>query len=265
MNELVNFNFEENRVRTTIINESPWFVLKDVCDILEIQNSRDVFKRLDEDEKGVDFIDTPGGKQEMQLVNEFGLYDTVIRSNSKKAKPFRRWITHEVIPAIRGQGYYSAIPPEQLAKALLDAMNDEWKLKNLVIPTMQAADVNQCMLVAQYMGLTADEFSNNPKLIKKSNKNLSAKNMIKSWERMGWKKYTMEDLPEEYRDRPQTMLAIEKTSKKSECYGWFAEYCGKMYFNRYGYEKVIEQMQKMGYITDSVASEWKRDLKKSSS
>lgn len=197
----------------------------------------------------------------MYIINESGLFSLVLSSKLPGAKKFKRWVTSEVLPTIRRQGYYSTMPPEQLAKALLDAMNDEWKLKNLVIPTMQAADVNQCMLVAQYMGLTTEEFNNNPKLIKKSNKNLGAKNVLKSWERHGWEKYTMDDLPEEYRDRPQTMLAIEKASKKSGCYGWFAEYCGKMYFNKSGYEAVIEQMKKMGYITDSQAFDWKRKEK----
>ena len=261
MNELVNFRFEVNQVRTILTEGKPWCVLKDVCDILYINNSRDVYSRLDNDEKGVGFIDTPGGKQEMQLVNESGLYDTVIRSNSERAKPFRRWITHEVLPAIRDKGYYSAIPDGQLAELLLNAMNNDWKLEHVIIPTMRDADINQCMLVAQYMGLTAEEFNNNPKLIKKSNKNLGAKNVLKSWERHGWEKYTMDDLPEEYRDRPQTMLAIEKASKKSGCYGWFAEYCGKLYFNKSGYEAVIEQMKKMGYITNGQAFDWKRKEK----
>lgn len=117
MNELaLNFNYNGLKVRTLYVKEVEeivWFSLKDICDILGIKNSRDVFNRLDEDEKGVDFIDTLGGKQEMQVINEFGLYDTILRSNSEKAKPFRRWITHEVIPSIRKQGYYSLYSDEQ--------------------------------------------------------------------------------------------------------------------------------------------------------
>lgn len=266
MNELMTYVSKEfGPVRAIEIDGEPWLIGKDVAEALGYSDTDQAIRRhVDEEDKLTRSFDGSGQNREMYIINESGLFSLVLSSKLPGAKKFKRWVTSEVLPTIRRQGYYSTMPPEQLAKALLDAMNDEWKLKNLVIPTMQAAEVNQCMLVAQYMGLTADEFSNNPKLIKKSNKNLSAKNMIKSWERMGWKKYTMEDLPEEYQDRPQTMLAIEKASKKSECYGWFAEYCGKMYFNRYGYEKVIEQMQKMGYITDSDASEWKRDLKKSS-
>lgn len=276
MNELMKFHFEDAGVRTKVEDKEIWFVLKDVCDVFGETNYRRAAERLDDDEKGVSQMNTPGGEQGMIVINEPGLYhllltmqpdkargvsDEYIEERKNKLRKFRRWVTHEVLPSIRRQGYYSALPPEQLAEIVLEAVNDKWKLEHVIIPALRDADINQCMLVAKYMGLTADEFNNNPKLIKKSNKNLGAKNVLKSWERHGWEKYTMDDLPEEYRDRPQTMLAIEKASKKSGCYGWFAEYCGKMYFNKSGYEAVIEQMKKMGYITDSQAFDWKRKEK----
>lgn len=276
MNELMKFHFEDAGVRTKVEDKEIWFVLKDVCDVFGETNYRRAAERLDDDEKGVSQMNTPGGEQGMIVINEPGLYhllltmqpdkargvsDEYIEERKNKLRKFRRWVTHEVLPSIRRQGYYSALPPEQLAEIVLEAVNDKWKLEHVIIPALRDADINQCMLVAQYMGLTTEEFNNNPKLIKKSNKNLGAKNVLKSWERHGWEKYTMDDLPEEYRDRPQTMLAIEKASKKSGCYGWFAEYCGKMYFNKSGYEAVIEQMKKMGYITDSQAFDWKRKEK----
>lgn len=262
MNELMTYVSKEfGPVRAIEIDGEPWLIGKDVAEALGYSDTDQAIRRhVDEEDKLTRSFDGSGQNREMYIINESGLFSLVLSSKLPGAKKFKRWVTSEVLPTIRRQGYYSTMPPEQLAKALLDAMNDEWKLKNLVIPTMQAADVNQCMLVAQYMGLTTEEFNNNPKLIKKSNKNLGAKNVLKSWERHGWEKYTMDDLPEEYRDRPQAMLAIEKASKKSGCYGWFAEYCGKMYFNKSGYEAVIEQMKKMGYITDSKAAEWKREL-----
>jgi len=85
----------------------PWWVLKDVCDALQIQNAADVAKRLDDDEKGVDPIYTLGGPQETTIISESGLYNVIIRSDKPEAKEFRRWITHEVLPLIRKQGYYS--------------------------------------------------------------------------------------------------------------------------------------------------------------
>lgn len=84
----------------------PWFVAADVCRALEIKNNRDALSRLDQDEKGVALIDTPGGKQELTIVNEAGLYSLVLGSRKPEAKAFKRWITHEVIPTIRKTGGY---------------------------------------------------------------------------------------------------------------------------------------------------------------
>lgn len=90
-----------------MIAGEPWFVAKDVCDILAHSNSRMVLERLDADEKGVSSIYTPGGAQTLQVVNEYGLYTLVLGSRKPEAKQFKRWITHEVIPSIRRNGVYA--------------------------------------------------------------------------------------------------------------------------------------------------------------
>jgi prophage antirepressor-like protein len=103
------FSFEGKETRVVDVNGEPWWVAKDVCDVLGIQNARDeVAKCLDEDEKGVDKIDTLGGKQEMNVISESGLYALIMRSNKPEAKRFRKWVTSEVLPAIRKTGSYSA-------------------------------------------------------------------------------------------------------------------------------------------------------------
>lgn len=108
MNKLQIFNFENHQVRTLIIENEPWFVAKDVCDVLGHSNSRAATERLDEDEKGVSKVYTPGGTQDMTVINESGLYSLVLTSNVPKAKAFKRWVTHEVIPSIRKTGVYVA-------------------------------------------------------------------------------------------------------------------------------------------------------------
>ncbi|QPG52977.1 phage antirepressor [Heyndrickxia coagulans] len=108
MNELTIFNYEGSTVRTVLKNGNPWWVLKDVCAVLEIGNSRDVMARLDSDEKGVDIIDTPGGKQEVSIINESGLYSVILVSRKPEAKKFKRWVTHEVLPSIHKHGLYAA-------------------------------------------------------------------------------------------------------------------------------------------------------------
>jgi prophage antirepressor-like protein len=121
MNELQVFDFEGfRRVRVIIRDGAPWFVAKDVCDILEIENSRDTLaKMLDEDEKGVDKIYTPGGEQEMNIVNESGLYNLIFRSNKPVARAFRKWVTSEVLPSIRKTGRYT-VPEKEYTTAEIE-------------------------------------------------------------------------------------------------------------------------------------------------
>ena len=97
-------------VRTITREDEPWFVAADVCRALEISNNRDALSRLDDDEKGVALTDTPGGQQEMSVINEPGLYTLVLGSRKPEARAFKRWITHEVIPAIRKHGGYLTPP-----------------------------------------------------------------------------------------------------------------------------------------------------------
>lgn len=119
MNDVKIFESHEfGQVRTTVIDGEPWFVAADVCRALELSNSRMAISRLDDDEKGVSSTDTLGGKQEMQIVNEPGLYSLVLGSRKPEAKAFKRWITHEVIPAIRKHGGY--MTPEKVEEALLN-------------------------------------------------------------------------------------------------------------------------------------------------
>lgn len=106
MNELQVFNYEGSTVRTVMKDGAPWWVLKDVCSVLEIENSRNVTARLDGDEKDVHSVDTPGGRQEVTIINESGLYNVILRSEKPEAKRFKRWVTHEVLPTIRKHGAY---------------------------------------------------------------------------------------------------------------------------------------------------------------
>ena len=110
------FQFESNEIRVVLRDGEPWWVAKDVCAVLEHSNSRMAIASLDEDEKGVSKVYTLGGEQEMQVINEPGLYSLIIRSNKPQAKAFKRWLTHEVIPSIRKTGSYSVHqePQQQL-------------------------------------------------------------------------------------------------------------------------------------------------------
>ncbi|NEN92559.1 MAG: hypothetical protein F6K48_28145 [Okeania sp. SIO3H1] len=101
------FNFQESEVRIVSIYKEPWFVAKDLCDVLSLVNVARALDKLDEDEKGVHSMNTPGGKQEMSIVSESGMYSLVLKSRKKQAKIFKKWITSEVLPSIRKTGQYS--------------------------------------------------------------------------------------------------------------------------------------------------------------
>lgn len=107
MNELQVFHYQDNQVRTIDRDGQPWFVLKDVCEVLGLGSPHKVAERLDEDEKGRSQIPTLGGAQEMSVISESGLYNVILRSDKPEAKPFRRWVTGEVIPSIRKHGVYA--------------------------------------------------------------------------------------------------------------------------------------------------------------
>lgn len=105
MNGLQLFAYQDKRLR--VVNEcgEPWFVARDVCEILGIDTSQT--RRLDDDEKGMRSIQTLGGEQLMVCVNEPGLYNLILGSRKPEARAFKRWITHEVIPSIRKYGIYA--------------------------------------------------------------------------------------------------------------------------------------------------------------
>ena len=111
------WNYESSEIRTVQINGEPWFVLSDVCKVLELSSPHKVAERLDGDEKGRNQIPTLGGVQEMAVVNESGLYTVILRSDKPQAKPFRKWVTSEVLPSIRKHGAY--MTPETIKKVML--------------------------------------------------------------------------------------------------------------------------------------------------
>ena len=92
MNKITVFNYEENEVRTVEKDGEIWWVLADVCKVLQIVNYRDTAGRLADDEKGVGFSDTLGGKQEVLIINESGLYNVIFRSNNACVKRIHIWM-----------------------------------------------------------------------------------------------------------------------------------------------------------------------------
>lgn len=144
MNNLQTFSFNNQLVRTVQLNNQPYFNLKDVCEILELSNSRKVVERLNE--KGVTTSDTltNGGTQKMTYINESNLYKTIFQSRKEEAEQFTEWVTSEVLPAIRKNGAYLTDEkaydithnPQSLADLLLQA-GEQLKQKEIIIQEMK--------------------------------------------------------------------------------------------------------------------------------
>ena len=125
MNEIVKV-YKNSPVRIVEKGGEPWFVAKDVCDILALGNPRSSIALLDEDERGVHSMDTPSGKQEMGIISEAGLYSLILRSRKPEAKAFKRWVTHEVLPSIRKTGaYLSPGMSNEQVKVLVATLEEE--------------------------------------------------------------------------------------------------------------------------------------------
>lgn len=122
MSEVAIFTYTDHEVRTAMIDGAPVFVTTDLCSILGIHNASDAASSLDDEEKGIATVDTPGGPQVMGVVTESGLYSLILRSRKPEAKAFKRWITRDVIPSIRKTGSYgqaSVALPDRRALAVM--------------------------------------------------------------------------------------------------------------------------------------------------
>lgn len=105
--EVFSFSQEKSPIRVQLIDGEPWFVAKDVCEVLGIANHKDAASRLDDDERhGVGITDPIGRKQTVTAVSESGLYSLIFQSRKSEAKKFRKWVTSEVLPSIRKKGFY---------------------------------------------------------------------------------------------------------------------------------------------------------------
>ena len=133
MNELKVFNYQDNEVRTVEVDGEPWFVLKDVCNVLGLGSAHKVADRLDEDERTqIPLTDSMGREQQTTIVSESGLYNVILRSDKPEAKPFRKWVTGEVLPAIRKTGGYrqkALSPVEMFAMQAQINLDQERRLK----------------------------------------------------------------------------------------------------------------------------------------
>ena len=159
MNELQIFKNEEfGEIRTVEISGEPWFVGKDVAEVLGYSNPRDALsKHVDSEDKGVAKCDTLGGNQELAIINESGLYSLILSSKLPNAKAFKKWVTSEVLPSIRKHGGYISgqaemSPEELMARALQVAQK-----------TLEEREARISLLTAENSVLTVEKQMLQPK------------------------------------------------------------------------------------------------------
>lgn len=157
------FNFEQNEVRTILVKDEPYFVGKDVAEILGYERADNAVRNhVDEEDKLMHRISASGQNRNMTIINESGLYSLILKSKLPSAKKFKRWVTSEVLPAIRKHGAYLTDEkaynithnPDSLADLLLQA-GEQLKQKELIIQEMQPkaifadavqGSVNSCLV-----------------------------------------------------------------------------------------------------------------------
>jgi len=159
MNEIQVFNNPQfGAVRTAGTADNPMFCLSDVCQAIGITNARNVKSRLDEED--VHLVDTPtnGGTQQITFVTESGLYDVIIRSDSEQAKPFRKWVTSEVLPSIRKHGMYAT-------EATVESMLNDPENAILMLQAYQRERKERLAAQQQVEKLEAQAIEDKPKII----------------------------------------------------------------------------------------------------
>ncbi|MCZ9884056.1 phage antirepressor [Arthrobacter sp. B2a2-09] len=143
MNALQQFTYSGQQVRTIEVEGEPWFIASDVAGILDYRMASDMTRRLDADDKGYAKVRTPGGEQDVVIISEAGLYDSIFRSNSEGAKPFRRWVTGSVLPTIRKTGSFHADEAPALPRSFSEALRqlaDTCEQLEAVAPKAEAYD-----------------------------------------------------------------------------------------------------------------------------
>lgn len=141
MNVLQQFTYADQIIRTENIDGAPWFVAADVAGVLGYSATAALTRRLDDDDRGVRDLHTPGGRQSMAIISEPGLFAAILGSQVPGAKAFKRWITHEVLPELRKTGSYSGHQAQEMPQSFPEALRqlaDTCEQLEAVAPKVEA-------------------------------------------------------------------------------------------------------------------------------
>jgi prophage antirepressor-like protein len=142
MNTMIPFTYDSKEIRVIQDEKgNPWWVCKDICEILDYSEAASAVRILEDDEKGLHKVQTLQGEQDMLIISESGLYTLILRSNKPEAKPFRKWVTSEVLPTIRKTGSYSmpgCMKPDK-SRHMLDVAREVERASRVLGATISVA------------------------------------------------------------------------------------------------------------------------------
>lgn len=220
--ELAVFKFEgTHEVRTVVQNGEPWFVAKDVCNILELTNPTMALESLDEDERGslriTEGTSPAGGNPNVNIINESGLYALIFKSRKPQAHAFRKWVTSEVLPEIRKTGGYIATSPEDtpemiMARAILIA-NDKIQKQQAQIEEMKPKALFADAVSASHTSILVGELA---KLLKQNGVKIGQNRLFSILRQDGWliKKGCSKNMPSQ-RSMEQSLFEIQERTISS--------------------------------------------------
>lgn len=220
--ELAVFKFEgTHEVRTVVQNGEPWFVAKDVCNILELTNPTMALESLDEDERGslriTEGTSPMGGNPNVNIINESGLYALIFKSRKPQAHAFRKWVTSEVLPEIRKTGGYIATSPEDtpemiMARAILIA-NDKIQKQQAQIEEMKPKALFADAVIASHTSILVGELA---KLLKQNGVKIGQNRLFSILRQDGWliKRGCSKNMPSQ-RSMEQSLFEIQERTISS--------------------------------------------------
>lgn len=243
MNDILVFHYKSSEVRTVELNGEPWFALKDVCAVLGISNHKMTAQRLDADEVSLtDLTDSMGRQQETTVINESGLYNVILRSDKPEAKPFRKWVTSEVLPSIRKTGSYTMpkLSKEMQAIFLLDDRTQKQEARLTALENTMTVDYSQQQtlkkavgrVVVEALGGKAAPAYNDPhvrgKLFSECNRDVQDWFRVNSVCNVPRKDFTQAvEYIQRWKPSTNSVMLIQQTNAQTSLYDWSDTRCNR--------------------------------------
>lgn len=164
MSTVIPFDYSGQQVRTVLVDDAPWFVAADIARILEYRDASALVRGVEAEDRGTHNLRTPSGDQEMTVISEPGLYVVLVRARALRARPFQRWVTHDVLPKIRRTGSYGKPAPAEisrsdLARMVIESEEEKKQLEQVVETQRPAMEYHERFVAEQDDIITIDRFA----------------------------------------------------------------------------------------------------------